>query len=349
MSLGKTRKIHLELLRIVAVYLVVLTHTGKRGYHYFSTLPPSWGYYLSMAMSAMCKIAVPLFLMISGANLIGKDEPLGRIWRKRVVRYLVVLIGASLGMYVYYGFRNGRAISAGDFLRRIYSGNMIVPYWFLYAYLGYLMMLPLLRRMIRGMSRQELWYLLGMYLVFRGIVPMAQYRLSAGSMYLNQSMDVMLFTSDLVLFPALGYHLEERPLSGRWIAFLWSGTVMVIGVTVYMTQYKIDLTGQISEAQAGTFLNCLCAVPTIAVYTTIQRVRHLPLALERLAVTLGGCTFGVYLVEQILRELGHPLWDGMCLWLPELFATLLYVGLVVAVGTCGIWLLRKIPAIRWLI
>lgn len=346
MSLGNSRKIHLELLRIIAVYLVVLTHTGKRGYHYFSTLEPSWEYYLAMALSVMCKIAVPLFWMISGGNLMGKEEALGQVWKKRVVRYLIVLIGASLGMYVYYGLGNGGVMSIGNFLRKVYSGNVIIPYWFLYAYLGYLMMLPLLRRMIREMSRRELWYLLGMYLISRGVLPMVQYRLSAGGLYLNNSFDVMLFTTDLVLFPALGFHLEKQPLSCRWSALLWCGTGLAVGVTLYMTQYKINLTGQISEAHTGTFWKCLCALPAMAVYTAVQRVRHLPLPAERLAVAVGGCSFGIYLVEQILRERGYPLRYWMCLWMPELIATLVYVGLVVAVGACVIWPLRKIPLIR---
>lgn len=151
-SLKKTKKIHLELLRIIAVYLVVLTHTGKRGFMYFTTLEPSVIYFVTMLIPVICNIAVPLFFMISGATLIGKDESPGQIWRRRIPRHLAVLVLASLMMYVYYGLKDDALLSVADFLRALYTQNVIVPYWFLYGYLAFLILLPFLRRMIRGLT-----------------------------------------------------------------------------------------------------------------------------------------------------------------------------------------------------
>ena len=77
------RKLHLEALRIIAIYFVILTHTGKRGFTYFTTLEPSFGYFLAICIPLLCNICVPLFYMISGATMLNKDEPPAQIWRRK--------------------------------------------------------------------------------------------------------------------------------------------------------------------------------------------------------------------------------------------------------------------------
>ena len=343
--MSRPRKPHLELLRIIAVFLVVLTHTGRRGYTYFTTLEPSAPYYLAMLIPVLCKIAVPLFYMISGAVLIDRDELPSEIWRYRIRRHLAVLVVATLGMYLYYGFQNGTPMSVGDLLRTLYSRNVIIPYWFLYSYLGYLIMLPFLRRMIRGMSDKEFVYLFCLYAIFNGIIPMAQYRLWQGSIRLNGSLDVALVTSDLVLYPAAGSYLEKHALGRRQLIFLWLAAALAVGATLYMTHYKIRLSGQLEEGQVGTFYGSLCMIPAMAVYATVKRLRDLPAWFEKLVVTVGPCTFGIYLTEQIIREQGYPVRDVMCRYIPELLATMIYVGLVVLVGFGLTWSAKHLPGL----
>lgn len=345
----RPKKLHLELLRIIAVYLVVLTHTGKRGFMYFTTLEPSVMYFVTMLIPVVCNIAVPLFFMISGATLIGKDESPGQIWRRRIPRHLAVLVLASLMMYVYYGLKGDTHMSVMDFLRTIYTRNVIVPYWFLYGYLGFLILLPFLRRMIRGLTDREWVYLFGLFIIVNGVIPMVQYRLSEGSLFLNSSLNLTLITNNLVIFPAVGWYLESKELTRRQVGILWLVTALAIGATVYMTHYKITLTGQLGEGQVGTFYKSLCVLPAAAVYATAKRVKALPKWLEKPVITVGSCTFGIYLIEQIVRERGCKLCDLMCLYIPDILATLIYTGFVVVICFCLTWIAKHIPGLKKLI
>lgn len=347
------RKLHLEALRIIAIYFVILTHTGNRGFTYFTTLKPSVGYFFAICIPLLCNICVPLFYMISGATMLGKDESPAQIWRRRIPKYLAVLILATLTMYLYYGLKNEKALSVGDFLLTLYSKNVIAPYWYLYSYLGFLILLPFLRKMIRNLSDREFGYLFLLHLVFSGLIPMGQYWLSGGQVYLNGSLNISILTMTIVIFPAAGYWLEHRQnLSWKKIGLLWIATVLAMAAAVFMTHYKIRITGQIKESQVGTFYKCLCLIPSVTVYATAKKLfdtRAVPGWLEKVILSIGGCTFGIYLMEQILRERGYAVQEFLAAGLTEVPATLLYVGLVLGAGYVITWLLKRIPGINKLI
>lgn len=344
------RKLHLEALRIIAIYFVILTHTGTRGFTYYTTLQPSVGYYFAMLIPLLCNICVPVFYMISGATMLSKDETPGQIWRHRIPKYLAVLVLATLGMYLYYGLKDDKAMSVVDFLRTLYSKNVIAPYWYLFSYLGFLILLPFLRKMIRNLTDREFVYLFLLHLVFSGLIPMGQYWLSGGQMYLNGSLNVSLVTMTIIIFPAAGYYIEHRAaLSGKQLGLLWGAAVLSLTAAVFMTHYKICLTGQMKESQVGTFYKSLCLIPSVAVYATMKKLFDRctpPQWLQKGILSVGGCTFGIYLIEQILRERGYKVQTFLSKWITEIPATLIYVTLVLIVGYVIVWILKRIPGVK---
>ena len=119
-----------------------------------------------------------------------------------------------------------------------------------------------------------------------------------------------------------------------------------------MTHYKIRITGQIKESQVGTFYKSLCLIPSVTVYVTVKKLFDTCTApgwLENALLSMGGCTFGIYLMEQILREQGYFVQEFLAVVLTEIPATLLYVGLVLGVGYAITWLLKRVPGINKLI
>ena len=72
----KQRKLHYDILRIIASLCVIYNHTSERGYYLYA-FPCSFilkDFYIAVA--ALIAVAVPIFFMISGALLLSKDEPL---------------------------------------------------------------------------------------------------------------------------------------------------------------------------------------------------------------------------------------------------------------------------------
>ena len=87
--------LYIDILRIIACFMVIINHT-----HGFilenNTLTNSTFYCLGFSL---CKIGVPLFLMITGTLLLDKDYDYKKIL-KCIFRVLVPVLGLSLVFYV---------------------------------------------------------------------------------------------------------------------------------------------------------------------------------------------------------------------------------------------------------
>ena len=150
-----SKKIYLECLRIIAMILVIFNHTGLQGYTLFTIRQKSvffWGY---LFCSIACKIAVPLFFMISGSLLLPKQESIRTVYQKRLSRFVIVLLLFSAVQMVFRMFAYGEPITLSGYIEGVYAKNLATAYWYLYAYLGVLVMLPLLRRLAQGMTSED--------------------------------------------------------------------------------------------------------------------------------------------------------------------------------------------------
>ena len=75
---AKKRLLSLDFMRIFAILLVIFNHTDNRGFYRFLTDDPgTFLYWFNLFFSILCKAAVPLFFMISGALLLNKEESIG--------------------------------------------------------------------------------------------------------------------------------------------------------------------------------------------------------------------------------------------------------------------------------
>jgi len=77
--MDKSRKYHIDVIKIFAIFMVVYNHTGDFGFLAYQQEGPVLLQMMQMIPSIVCKTAVPLFYMCTGALLLGKEESLNRI------------------------------------------------------------------------------------------------------------------------------------------------------------------------------------------------------------------------------------------------------------------------------
>lgn len=97
------KKIYIECMRIIAIFFVIFNHMLEKGFFLFSMYPQkSVQYWFYMMIAVFCKFSVPLFFAISGALLIGKEESIKELYKKRVLKMVIVLVLFSLLYKKYY-------------------------------------------------------------------------------------------------------------------------------------------------------------------------------------------------------------------------------------------------------
>lgn len=321
-------------------------------------------YYPLLFLSILCKIAVPVFFMISGALLLGREESYRELYTKRVARMLFVLLLFSFLEYCYklaMGAGNvGAAFDAvvsgfhpSDFFREIYSEEQAAAYWYLYAYLAFLVMLPLLRRMVRAMRAADYGYLAVVQLLVVGVLPILEYLLWGGAYTLQKDFHIVIVTTACVFYPLMGYALEhvikERLYTGKNVLFLAAAGIAAIVICSVLTTSRMQATG---DKTAQVFHESLIVLPACAVYTAAKffcEKYRVPRWIKCFVVTAGGTVFGVMLLEDILRKELMGIFEYLKPIVGIFLACIVWVSAVVLLGAGLTWVIKRIPGIRRLL
>lgn len=349
MKNNSKKVIYLEIIRIIAILFVVFNHTNQHGFYYFpNTDNPIW-YVISIFCSVLCKVAVPLFFMISGYLLLGKQETLKTVLTKRVLKYGIVIVMASVFTYLAKEMFYGRTdFSIREMIKIVYRGSDIGTYWFLYAYLGVLLMLPFLRGCVPCLTKVNVYYLVLLRILILGLMPIAIFLCLGYSMSTKISSPVL---EQSVFYFLIGYYFgtaenlfEKR--SARVTGVLLS--VLFIAISAFMTYYEFAISGEYSER----FLEGLLPMVCITIFGMVRYYSE-GIAVEgkawRFLAFVGDKTFGVYLLEPVLRVYGEGIWLYLLDVLPDFVASLVWCVLFVTVGVMITALLKLIPFLKKLI
>lgn len=207
------KKIYLELLRIIAIILVLYNHTDLKGFWIFSVTENQILSNIYMFLACVTNINVPLFFMISGALLINKEESYKDLFIKRILKYIIIIFLFQFIAYCLHVRENfSEWFSLSYFLKEIYSSGIMASFWFLYSYLAILIVLPFIRKMAINMSNKDYRYLFLLYVLFIGIIPILEYVVFKDKYHLNLTLPII--TVEGVFYFMMGYFLEHRLKKG---------------------------------------------------------------------------------------------------------------------------------------
>ena len=189
--------------------MVLFNHTSVRGFVLFtiSRGAPLFHFYLFNAI--FIKIAVPLFFMTSGALLLCKEESIKQVICGRFLKYLTVLSVASVMQYLYTCFvYDPQPLSVSAFFTKLYTRNMEVAYWYMYAYLAYILLLPLLRHLAKAMTEQEFLWMFFLY-GFINFLDIIDFLIWKGQKTHNIYFSFFI-SVNYVFFPLMGYYIDKK-------------------------------------------------------------------------------------------------------------------------------------------
>lgn len=330
------RSLAWDVTRAVACAMVVMVHVCAIDFYAFG---PLWA--PSVVYDAMCRVAVPLFFMLSGALILRKDEPVLPFYRKRIPRLLMPLVFWTI-VYVY--LFGDRSIPPMQQL----AHYLMLPFehlWYLYTALGLYLAAPYIGRMFRASTDAEIRIFIALWLLVACV-------LNQVSLFFAESWNPpdlwgAQFFSGFMGYFVLGAYLERcRPVTsgtGRWtgaLVFLASSSVIVLGTCLYSTH--------ISEPNEFFFsyLTPLVAISSVAAYLFLTGITTLPARSVTLVRWISDSSLGIYCLHPMLIWLYVKHWhldDGLGLvWLriPVIW------GAVFVSTAALVYLARKLPPLR---
>lgn len=347
------RKTYLDVLKIAAIFMVMFNHTGSKGYGLFTVERDSLFFPFYLGNAVFLRIVVPLFFMVSGALMLKKTEPYSAVL-KRFFRFLVILVIASLIQYIYRCVRTHSAFSLGQFVVGIVREPASVQLWYLYKYLAYVLLLPVLRMIVKGLDRKGFLWIMAVYGAV-GALPILEYILWRGRV--THYSDFSLFLSDsCFIYPIMGWYfgcyLKTEDLNRKTLLGLILGALAAVILISAVTYWKCVLTDRWEEDQCQTFINTLIYLPTGAVFYGVRYrlERHAPgERMCRFLAAVSGATFGLYLIENLCRIYTRPLYYALEPLMPSFFAAWIWVLAAGSAGILLVWLLKKLPFVsKWI-
>lgn len=346
-------------IRAMAVLFVVLLHVAAQILQLdVAFASPTW--WVGNIVDSAMRFCVPLLFMLSGFLLVGKQEPLGTFFTKRMSKIAIPLLIWSIVYVVWILLveaNNPTPISPfteeiGQAVTQLFPfsliGLLFAPayyhLWFMYALIGLYLCIPLVRVLVQNADRQLLKYFVVLWAVSTYFFP----ALMQAKMYIG--IDIGLVTGN-VGFLILGYLLGTTEVSKRKVLLMCPLFLLGVTMTAWGTWW-ISTPEELNQLFYGNMPNSLLmSIPGFLILRYVgQNSRLLNQDLvKRVVLKCSQCAFGIYLVHPLFLYCYHKglfgftldAVQGEALLFVPLTTIMVYLSSIVVVAG-----LRKVPYLR---
>lgn len=343
MTAGK-RKSYIDVIRLIAIFLVYYVHTGSRAAYHFEVEGGQLSYWFAFIMHIISCMGPSLFFLVGGALLIPRKESVGTLLKRRVLKFVLIILIFNLIQLYYSAIENPVMLENpfGALLKMIYGYVLITQYWFLNAYLVFLLLLPVIRAAARNMKNSTFIYIFALYAIIDLVLPIVEYFLEMERIKLDFGP-----LDNVLIAPLLGYFIEERC---RDVIYSLKKLLYInlTGIVLTALNVRYSYTLYINEL-GSTYLPGAIPFMAAVVFIDIKALSRLFKENERRSKFLSVCGSGVvfaYLLEIQMKDLFDFVYDKTVNTITWFGATVLWLIPGILVALLIHWLLSLIPGVK---
>ncbi len=350
----KNRRSYLDMLRIIACFLVIFNHL--RGYSAYQQTTDSIHAFYYMGYTMFTRINVPIFFMISGSLLLSKDIGYKELLCKRTVRIVMALVCASMVAYLVNIRHVISSFDLVDFLRNLFNGKHVNAYWYLYAYIGFLLMVPMFRRIAKQLCRADFLLLLAVHFFFFTLLPLGNYvlkRFGISEVAISGDLSFPLVGTKALFYPLIGYYIDQvfdiSKLNRKnvWIlpVIILVGIVISSGFTYHQGIHYQYTQGFVQTFDYTTAIAVFLLVKYL--FVNVKPIRNCSI-LHRIVAFVGSLTFGIYLIDPVLKVFSNR-FNAVVTTQDPILYSIIWCVFSMMVGGFTTYLLKKIPVVKTLL
>ncbi len=291
----RKRVVYFDLLNITAALCVIFLHCNGSSFNYADTL----GWKQAMLVEAACYWAVPIFLMLSGANLMSyrSKYTTKQYFLKRFTRTVIPFIAWSLIIAVEKKI-NPFEIGIRTFLGRLFCGSIENVYWFFIPLFAVYLSMPVLS--LLKDNKGILWYMAGGSFLLQSMLPQVFGYLNISYNY-NLS---MMTTGGVLIFPIIGHLFATTDFSKFQRAIIYALAIFGLALRYFGTWYLSARDGKLNQTFYGYtgYWSVLLACGVFVFFKYFKPFQKIADSDKccKILSTVSGCSFGVYLTHMII-------------------------------------------------
>ncbi len=327
---GIVRLQFLDILKLVAVYLVIFYHSSPTMAE-FSAKPQTYYKYFVYFLHGLASIAVPTFFLVNGFLLLNKTLHLQKHLLKTFRIYILTLVWSVITVTALIKIEGDR-YSLSEFIKavlflKLYVNNHL---WFLFSLVSVYILFPVVKVAFDAPDRNIiLWALVVVFVS------------SFGNLFGNWCLNILyvLIGHPIDIIEA-GKIKEHLPLSSQLIiqfsGYYWVWVYFIIGgllgrrndwyanfatsLPQLSSVFLISLTGLflygviVSPSLGGTmfdngwdgYYSIPCLLMTLSMFLAARRVPHMDGRAGEFIASIGTNTLGIYFIHLLVIKLSNP-------------------------------------------
>ncbi|MBO7577386.1 MAG: acyltransferase [Prevotella sp.] len=286
-----------DILRIASAFAVVLLHVSAE---YFDESFYSSEWVFRNFFGQMTRWCVPVFIMISGALFLQRDDiTIEKLYKKYIWRILLVYLVWSA---VYASFRIGSNTNLLGFIGVVISGPLHL--WFLKMLIGLYMCLPLFWMIVKD-KKVEIYFIFLSFFV-SVVVPLFMFVIEKTS---DNYFQIFTDLGERVKFSmamgysyffVLGHFLVVHPLNSRYRKMVYILGIMSVFLLLLFT-YIPALQGYHPDGYYYSYKTPFIYFITAALFVFAQsHCMSIRQNLRRIVLFLSKMSLGVYVVHMLV-------------------------------------------------
>ena len=298
------RKLHIDLLRIVACISVIMLHSASQYWYEFPVTDARWMVYNTW--DAVSRFGVPVFVMISGMLFLSREGELNlrKLYCNNILRLAVAYAVWSIayGLWDCREWTWGPGVTVRDYVAECVLGRYHL--WFIPMLIGIYMLLPVIKTFTNHCSKKNLEYFLILFIILQiGRSTLGIIQIPTLANVLVQLLDAEMVCSYVGYF-VLGYYLYRYRLSHVWqVRIYFLGAVSLVLAAII--SIRASWYYQTPKSEAFDSYSVFTFLVTVAVFVFFQEkisgIAWKGFA-KKLLMELSANTFGVYLLHLMVME-----------------------------------------------
>ncbi|ALV21583.1 acyltransferase [Carnobacterium antarcticum] len=300
----KERILYADILRVIAVFLVIVIHISSRDFGLSAVDSVQWqtlnGY------NGLARVSVPLFFMLSGMFFLNPDKevPIKKLYRKNIFRVVLAFLFWSALYAVIFTLNEYRTLNI-EVMKSMYTAFIEGHFhlWFLFRIVEIYVMVPFLRKIAE--DKKTIEYLLLFCFVIGFIIPTYNsFPVSSTTTIMDnpeRGLDLDI-TFGYVGYFFAGYYLNRFTLSEKVKKTIYAFGVLGVLTTIIETSIRSLQAGEPYKL-LYEYLTPNVLFASLAVFLLVKEMcqhRSFSERTQKWILEFSTYSFGIYLIHVLI-------------------------------------------------